>query len=257
MSTTTSIKVALEVSSLSKNYGGIFALADVSLTFRSGEVTAIVGDNGAGKSTLLKAICGALSPDSGEIRVKGEAVEFKSPNDARAVGVETVHQDLALANNLSVAQNMFLGREETVGVWPFKFLKKRAMNSKAFDTINGLSVNVPSPKAVVEELSGGQRQAIAIARATTWGNHVVLMDEPTAALGVTETSRVEGLIETLRDRNLCVVIVSHDLGQVFRVSDWIAVMRQGRLVAHVKTAETSGDELLALITGLKDNALRE
>lgn len=248
---------ALEVRNLSKHYGGIYALAEVSLAFRKGEVTAIVGDNGAGKSTLLKAICGALVPDSGQILVEGEEFEFRGPNDARQAGIETVHQDLALANNLSVAQNMFLGREEVSGIWPFKFLRTRSMNKKAFETINGLSVNVPSPQAMVEELSGGQRQAIAIARATTWGNHVVLMDEPTAALGVTETARVERLIATLRDRGLCVVIVSHDLGQVFRVSDRIAVMRQGRLVAHSVTAETTGDELLALITGLKETAGRE
>lgn len=248
---------ALEVRNLSKHYGGIYALAEVSLAFRKGEVTAIVGDNGAGKSTLLKAICGALVPDSGQILVEGKEFEFRGPNDARQAGIETVHQDLALANNLSVAQNMFLGREEVTGVWPFKFLRARSMNKKAFETINGLSVNVPSPQAMVEELSGGQRQAIAIARATTWGNHVVLMDEPTAALGVTETARVEGLITTLRERGLCVVIVSHDLGQVFRVSDRIAVMRQGRLVAHSVTAETTGDELLALITGLKETAGRE
>lgn len=248
---------ALEVRNLSKHYGGIYALAEVSLAFRKGEVTAIVGDNGAGKSTLLKAICGALVPDSGQILVEGKEFEFRGPNDARQAGIETVHQDLALANNLSVAQNMFLGREEVTGIWPFKFLRTRSMNNKAFETINGLSVNVPSPQAMVEELSGGQRQAIAIARATTWGNHVVLMDEPTAALGVTETARVEGLITTLRERGLCVVIVSHDLGQVFRVSDRIAVMRQGRLVAHSVTAETTGDELLALITGLKETAGRE
>ncbi|MEN9821793.1 MAG: hypothetical protein RLZ04_219 [Actinomycetota bacterium] len=247
---------ALEVRNLSKHYGGIYALADVSLAFRKGEVTAIVGDNGAGKSTLLKAICGALVPDSGDILVEGEPHSFKGPNDAREAGIETVHQDLALANNLTVSQNMFLGREETSGIWPFKFLRTRRMNQKAFDTINGLSVNVPSPQATVEELSGGQRQAIAIARATTWGNHVVLMDEPTAALGVTETARVEQLIVTLRDRGLCVVIVSHDLGQVFRVSDRIAVMRQGRLVANLVTADSSGDELLALITGLKETAGR-
>lgn len=248
---------ALEVRNLSKHYGGVYALAEVSLAFRKGEVTAIVGDNGAGKSTLLKAICGALVPDSGQILVEGKEFEFRGPNDARQAGIETVHQDLALANNLSVAQNMFLGREEVSGIWPFKFLRTRSMNKKAFETINGLSVNVPSPQAMVEELSGGQRQAIAIARATTWGNHVVLMDEPTAALGVTETARVERLITTLRERGLCVVIVSHDLGQVFRVSDRIAVMRQGRLVAHSVTAETTGDELLALITGLKETAGRE
>jgi ABC-type sugar transport system ATPase subunit len=246
----------LEVRNLSKNYGGIFALADVSLSFRAGEVTAIVGDNGAGKSTLLKAMCGALTPDTGKIIVEGREFEFRGPNDARQAGIETVHQDLALANNLSVAQNMFLGREEVTGFWPFKFLKTRSMNQKAYETINGLSVNVPSPQAVVEELSGGQRQAIAIARATTWGNYVVLMDEPTAALGVTETARVEQLIATLRDRGLCVVIVSHDLGQVVRVSDRVAVMRQGRLAAHLLTSQTSGDEILALITGLKEESRR-
>lgn len=247
---------ALEVRHLSKNFGSIYALADVSLTCRQGEVTAIVGDNGAGKSTLLKAMCGALVADSGEILVQGQVFAFSGPNDARRAGIETVHQDLALANNLTVAQNMFLGREEVIGVWPFKFLKTKAMNDKAHATIKGLSVNVPTPQAPVEKLSGGQRQAVAIARATTWGNYVVLMDEPTAALGVTETARVEELITTLRDKGLCVVIVSHDLGQVFRLSDRIAVMRQGRLVANRVTSETSGDELLALITGLKDGAAR-
>ena len=247
----------LEVKNLSKHYGGVYALADVSLSFREGEVTAIVGDNGAGKSTLLKAICGALVPDSGDILVRGLPFAFKGPNDAREAGIETVHQDLALANNLTVAQNMFLGREETSGFWPFKFLRARRMNQRAYETINSLSVNVPSSQATVEELSGGQRQAIAIARATTWGNLVVLMDEPTAALGVTETSRVERLITALRERGLCVVIVSHDLGQVFRVSDRIAVMRQGRLVAHLVTNDSSGDELLGLITGLKEGSGRE
>ena len=243
--------IALEVKNVSKSYGGVFALQNTSVKFNSGTVTAIVGDNGAGKSTLLKILCGAVLPDAGEIQVKGEKFEFRNPYEARQAGIETVHQDLALANNLNVTENMFLGREKVFKIWPFSFLRKRAMEAKATEIIASLSVNVPSMRKPVELLSGGQRQAIAIARATTWGNQVVLMDEPTAALGVTETLRVEELIQKLRASELAVVIVSHNLSQVFRVSDNVVVMRQGKVAALRKTSETTGDELIGLITGLK------
>ena len=236
--------IALEVKNVSKSYGGVFALQNASVQFSSGTVTAIVGDNGAGKSTLLKILCGTVLPDAGEIEVKGVRFEFRSPYEARQAGIETVHQDLALANNLNVTENMFLGREKVFKVWPFSFLRKKAMEAMAKEIMISLSVNVPSMRKPVELLSGGQRQAIAIARATTWGNRVVLMDEPTAALGVTETSK-------LRSSELPVVIVSHNLSQVFRVSDNVVVMRQGKVAALRKSTETSGDELIGLITGLK------
>ena len=242
--------IALEVKNINKSYGGVYALQNVSAQFSSGSVTAIVGDNGAGKSTLLKVLCGTVPPDAGEILIDGKVFEFKSPNEARRAGIETVHQDLALANNLNVSENMFLGRESVSKLWPFNFLKKKEMESEAMRIISSLSVNIPSMRDAVDLLSGGQRQAIAIARATTWGNQVILMDEPTAALGVTETSRVEELISKLRSKELAVVIVSHNLRQVFRISDSVVVMRQGQVAAIRKTSETNGDEVIRLITGL-------
>ena len=237
--------VALE--GISKAFGGLRALDDISLGVRAGEVLAVVGDNGAGKSTLMKVIAGVHPPTAGRITFDGAEVAPQRPADARALGIETVYQDLALVETQDTATNMFLGREMTT---PFGFLDRRAMRDRAERILSGVSVNVPSPRALVRRLSGGQRQAVAIGRATAFGARVVLMDEPTAALGVQETAKVLEIVRTLRTEGIAVVIVSHSLDQVLDVSDRVAVLRRGRLVDVVATAESSGEVLVGLITGV-------
>ena len=241
---------ALSLSSIKKRYGGVVALDGVSIDFPRNSITAIVGDNGAGKSTTLKIISGAEYPDSGEIHVNGQQVRFRAPEDARQAGIETVYQDLALANNLTAAENLFMGREEKWGIGGLAFLRQKKMQKMAEDIFESFSINVPSVKVPVSGLSGGQRQGVAIARAVNWGSDVVLLDEPTAALGVTETAKVEDVINGLREKGLTQVIVSHNLDQVFRLSDRIAVMRRGKLMANLETSRTDPQSVVALITGI-------
>ena len=240
----------LSVTGIRKRYGGVVALRDVSLDFPTGTLTAIVGDNGAGKSTLLKIISGAEQPDTGSIILHGEPRRFRSPEDARAAGIETVYQDLALADNLDAAQNLFMGRELTVGWGPLTFLRRRAMRRDTTGIIRRLNIKIPSVRIPVEHFSGGQRQGVAIARAMNWGHEVIVMDEPTAALGIAETARVEDLIGTLRERRLTIVVVSHNLDQVFRLADRIAVMRRGQLIEVLDAHRTDAQQLVSLITGL-------
>ncbi|WP_420620435.1 ATP-binding cassette domain-containing protein [Candidatus Poriferisocius sp.] len=242
--------VALSVSRIHKRYGGVVALRDVSLDFPTGTLTAIVGDNGAGKSTLLKVISGAEQPDAGQVVLHGEIRRFRSPLDARTAGIETVYQDLALADNLDAAQNLFMGRELKVGWGPLTFLRRRAMRRDTEQIIRRLNIKIPSVRIPVQHFSGGQRQGVAIARAMNWGNEVIIMDEPTAALGIAETARVEDLITTLRERNLTIVVVSHNLDQVFRLADRIAVMRRGQLIELLDAHSTDAQKLVSLITGL-------
>jgi len=241
---------ALRVCDVEKRYGGVQALAGISLGFPRGSITAIVGDNGAGKSTLLKIMSGAEHPDRGVVEVDGKPVRFHSPEDARDAGIETVYQDLALADNLTAAENFYLGRELKVGWGLLTFLRHRSMQQETERVIQQLGVRIPSVRVPVEGLSGGQRQGVAIARAVNWGSDVLLMDEPTAALGVSETTRVEEIIAGLRGRGLTQTIVSHNLDQVFRLADRIAVMRRGTLVDVVGARDVDAQHVVALITGL-------
>ena len=237
----------LRLADVRKRFGGIVALEGVSLTLKSGEITALVGDNGAGKSTLIKIIAGLYAADEGEILLEGRPADFAHAGAARDHGVEVVHQDLALAERQSVYMNLFLGREAVRGPW--RRLDKRFMARESAELLAGLDVRVPSVKIAVRNLSGGQRQGVAIARAARWARRLILLDEPTAALGVAETAKVESLIAGLRERRLAVLIVSHDLGQVFRLADRICVLRRGVQAGVYDKADVSENEIVAQITG--------
>jgi simple sugar transport system ATP-binding protein len=245
--TTTSPLVRLD--RVRKEFGGVVALQEVTLDITPGEIVALVGDNGAGKSTLIKMIAGVHQPTSGQIVLEGEAVRLTNPNDSRAHGIEVVFQDLALADQQPVYMNMFLGRELVRG--PLRRLDRDRMAAETQELLNELDVRIPSPHATIRDLSGGQRQGVAIGRATHWAERLVLMDEPTAALGVQETSRVEDIIMRMRERGRAILIVSHSLDQVFRISDRICVLRRGHQVGVRNTAETDGDEIVSMITGLR------
>ena len=239
----------LAVDDVSLSFGSVRALVDVSLTLREGEITALVGDNGAGKSTLVRCISGIHRPQSGTIALSGSDLHFKSPEDAREVGIETVHQNLALVEDLTVWQNLFLNRELVHRFGPFAVLDRRGMQRQAQEMVSTLAVNVPAVRSRVRRLSGGQRQAVAICRAAGFSSKLVIMDEPTAALGVQETARVEDLITKLRDDGHAVLLISHNFAQVMRLSDQVWVMRAGRCVGGRRTADTTGEEIVALITG--------
>jgi ABC-type sugar transport system ATPase subunit len=244
----------LSVEGVSKSFGAVVALHDATLRLPAGEITGLVGDNGAGKSTLVKIISGVLAPDSGSIEFLGRSANFASPADARERGVETVYQDLALAGNLAVWANLYLGRELTVGPQFLHILDKRAMLSKTNEILKRFMRNVPPIAESVELLSGGQRQVVAIARAGAWGSKLVLMDEPTAALGVAETKAVEEVIFELKRQGLTILIISHNLDQVFRITDGIWVMRRGRVIGYREKARTHPDEIVSMITGAAGSA---
>lgn len=242
-------EVILQANSITKSFGNVTALQDVSMYMRSGEITAIVGDNGAGKSTLIKCIAGVHAPDEGEIQIEGRPSRFSSPMEARRSGIETVYQNLALVDDLTIWQNLFLNREQVYRFGPFSFTARKEMRTAAGQMLARLEVNIPSINARVRRLSGGQRQAVAICRAAGWGSKIVIMDEPTAALGVRETRQVEELIRRLCDEGTAVLLISHNFDQVMRLSAQVWVMRSGRLVGGRRTTETSGSELVAMITG--------
>jgi simple sugar transport system ATP-binding protein len=232
-----------------KEFGAVVALEEVTLDVDAGDIVALVGDNGAGKSTIVKCIAGVYAPTAGQIVLQGQAVHFSSPLDARSQGIDVVFQDLALANLQPVYMNVFLGRELVKG--PLRRLDRDAMAAQTQALLDELDVRIDSPHKLTRDLSGGQRQGVAIARAVHWARRLVLMDEPTAALGVEETRRVEEQIRRLRDRGRAILIVSHSLDQVFRLADRICVLRRGRQVGVRRTAETTGDEIVAMITGLR------
>ena len=238
----------LSLSGIHKNFGGVTAIEDFSLDVRAGEIVALVGDNGAGKSTLVKIVAGVQPPTRGRdpYRRRGGAAERSRRRDAR--GIQVVYQDLALAERQPVYMNMFLGRELSV---PFLGkLRRGRMIAETEKLMSELDVRIPSATARVSDLSGGQRQGIAIARATHWASKLVLMDEPTAALGIAETEKVERIILGLKARALAILIVSHNLDQVFRLADRICVLRRGRQIG-VRDARTAGrNEIVAMITGL-------
>ena len=236
---------ALQLRGITKTFGHVIALAGVDLEARAGEVLAIVGDNGAGKSTLIKIISGVYRPDQGIMEVEGAAVAPGNPAEARRTGIATVIQDLALVEVLDVATNMFLGQFPRRG-W---FIDRAAMDSESRAFLDGLGVTVSSVRSQVGMLSGGQRQIIAIARAMRAGGKVVLLDEPTAALGVRETGQAARLIRSLRDQGCAVICVSHDMSFVFDLADRIQVMRLGRVAGVRQASATTRDEIVGLITG--------
>jgi D-xylose transport system ATP-binding protein len=236
----------LELRDISKSFGSVQALSDVDFEVRSGEVMALVGDNGAGKSTLIKCIAGINPLDSGEVFFDGKPVSLSGPRDAARLGIEIVYQDLALCDNLDVVQNMFLGRETHD---QFYRLRDAPMEQRAAETLKTLSVTtIGSIRQPVSSLSGGQRQSIAVARAVLWNSRLVILDEPTAALGVAQTRQVLDLVKRLGDQGLAVVIVSHNLGDVFEVADRITVLRLGRVVKVYETAKTNQQEIVGAIT---------
>jgi fructose transport system ATP-binding protein len=242
----------LQARGIVKRFGHVTALSGADFDLYANEVAAVIGDNGAGKSTLIKVLSGALLPDEGEIRLDGELVHFRSPLDARRAGIETVYQDLAMAPALDIAQNLFLGRElrrrGPLGI-VLRMLDKRAMRKQAREALSELKIGVQSLRVPVENLSGGQRQGVAVARAAAWGRRVVIMDEPTAALGVKETGQVIELIKRVRERGLPVILISHDMPHVFELADRIHIMRLGKTVAVVTSKTHTMSEAVAIMTG--------
>jgi fructose transport system ATP-binding protein len=242
----------LEARHLVKRYGHVVALNGADFELYPGEITAIIGDNGAGKSTLIKALSGAIQPDEGEIRLDGAPITFRAPLDARRAGIETVYQELAVAPALDIAENIFLGRElrrRGVAGRLLRTLDKRRMRREAARHFSELKIGVPSIGQAVENLSGGQRQGVAVARAAAWGRRLVIMDEPTAALGVKETRQVLDLILRVRESGLPVILISHDMPHVFELADRIQIMRLGRRVAVVTPHTHSMPEAVAIMTG--------
>jgi ABC-type sugar transport system ATPase subunit len=235
----------LELKGISKFYAALRALSEVDFTIYSGEIQALVGDNGAGKSSLVKVISGAHQADEGEIFFKGKPVTITGPDDAFGLGIATVYQDLALVGTRDVAHNLFIGREPTRR----GMVDRSRMVAEARQVIQMLNVDIPSVDALVAKLSGGQRQAVAIGRAVHEGRSILLLDEPTAALGVKESHQMLTLIETLREQQKAVVIVSHNLLHVFRIADRITVIRAGRIVGTRYKSETTADEIVKMITG--------
>jgi simple sugar transport system ATP-binding protein len=242
---------AIEAISVTKSYGQVRALRSASFEALSGEVTALVGDNGAGKSTLVKCLAGSIQPDEGEIRVAGKPMTLTGPQQATALGIETVYQDLALAPDLDAAANVFLGRELRRARVLHNHAEMRRRTARSFAEL-GVGV-VQDLRVPVASFSGGQRQSVAIARAAMWARTAILMDEPTAALGVIQTQKVLELITRVRDRGLAVVFISHNLPQVLEVADRIEVMRLGARVARFRRGEADVDRLIAAISGAYTN----
>jgi len=236
----------LQLRGISKSFGSVQALTDVDFEVRRGEVMALVGDNGAGKSTLIKCVAGIHGADSGEILFDGKPVHISSPKDAGRLGIEIVYQDLALCDNLDVVQNMYLGREERDWLWR---LKEPLMEQRTAETLRSLSVTtIRSIRQPVASLSGGQRQSVAVAKAVQWNSKVVILDEPTAALGVAQTRQVLDLVKRLADQGLAVVLISHNLNDVFEVATRITVLRLGRDVGVYEREQTTQQEVVQAIT---------
>jgi D-xylose transport system ATP-binding protein len=236
----------LEIRGISKSFGSVQALTDVDFEVRDGEVMALVGDNGAGKSTLIKCIAGIHGYDDGDVYFDGKPVHIHGPKDSAKLGIEVVYQDLALCDNLDVVQNMYLGRE--VHDWLFR-LNEPAMEQSTAETLRSLAVTtIRSIRQPVASLSGGQRQSVAVAKAVQWNSRLVILDEPTAALGVAQTEQVLALVKRLAERGLAVVLVSHNLHDIFEVATWITVLRLGRVVGVYERAKTTQQEVVHAIT---------
>lgn len=241
----------LELRHINKSFGAVRALQDVNFCVYPNEIVGLVGDNGAGKSTLVKIISGVETADSGEMSFDGKPVQIRHPEDAHRLGIETLYQNLAMINNLDVVSNMFLGRE-LVQVWPLgliKVLRNKEMERETQRILSQLKINFGSVREKVEVMSGGQRQAIALGRAVGWGKRLVLLDEPTAALGVREANQALELIRRLKDQNISAVIISHNLEHVFSVVDRIVVLRQGIVRGERSAHNMDGNEIVSLITG--------
>ena len=246
------VRPILSARGLTKRFGHVTAVDGADLDLLPGEVLGLIGDNGAGKSTLIKMLAGAIAPDEGTILVDGRAVRFGSPPDARRAGIETVYQDLAVSPALDVVTNMFLGREiRRAGPAGslFRMIDHRAMREATQSHLIDLGIKLSSVNQSVETLSGGQRQALAVARAAAWGQRVIIMDEPTAALGVTQSRQVLDLVRRVRDRGQSVILISHSLPDVFGVADRLAIMRLGRRVADLPTAKTTMEEVVSIMVG--------
>ena len=237
---------------IQRRFGAVVALADATIELNRHEVLGLVGDNGAGKSTLLKILSGVLLADSGAISIEGKPVQIRRAQDAMAAGIETVYQDLALVDTMNAYQNVYLGREELSKNWLLRMLDlvdDRAMRARSREVLDALAVKIPAIGASVKGMSGGQRQCLAIARAILWGRRIVILDEPTAALGVRETAQVLEVIRDLRKHDVSVIVVSHNMQQLMTVADRITVMRLGRTIATRVVRDTAVSEIVGLITG--------
>ncbi|MFO1173894.1 MAG: ATP-binding cassette domain-containing protein [Paracoccaceae bacterium] len=245
-------RIILETRGLTKHYGGVHALIDANFQLRDGEHVAVVGDNGAGKSTFVRQITAVEQRTSGEVLFDGQPVSFTGPLEAREAGIETVFQNLALADDLDVPSNLYLGRE--IVRWnlgPFSVLDRRAMREATRRALEQTGVKIPDITNTIRNMSGGQRQCVAIARAAAFASKLIIMDEPTAALGVQETAQVEHIIRALKERGVPLILISHNLRQVFDLVDRIIVFRRGRIVASLNKDETDGNDIVSYITGVK------
>jgi fructose transport system ATP-binding protein len=248
--------IILETKGLTKHYGGVQALNDANFVLLKGEHVAIMGDNGAGKSTFVRQITGVETRTRGTVIFQGTEVNFAGPLDAREAGIETVFQTLALADDLNVPDNLFLGREITKFnfLGPFRILNYKAMREATLAGLEKTGVKIPTIKNTIANMSGGQRQCVAIARTATFASKLTIMDEPTAALGVQETAQVENIVRTLKEQGESLILVSHNMRQVFDLVDRIVVFRRGRMVADLKVEDTDGQDVVAYITGAKTGA---
>ena len=242
----------LETKDLTKHYGGVHALEGANFVLRKGEHVAIVGDNGAGKSTFVRQITGVEQRTSGKIWFDGKEVEFENPLRAREAGIETVFQNLALADDLDVPSNLFLGREKIRwNLGPFSILDRKGMREATIKALERTAVKIPNLSNTIRNMSGGQRQCVAIARTATFASKMIIMDEPTAALGVQETAQVENIIRALKEQGESLILISHNMRQVFELVDRVVVFRRGRIVANLNKEETSARDIVAYITGAK------
>jgi len=250
--------IILKTENLTKHYGGVHALVDANFEMKKGEHVAIMGDNGAGKSTFVRQITGVEQRTSGKVWLYGDEVNFAGPLDAREAGIETVFQTLALADDLDVPDNLFLGREKTKFDWlvPFRFLDYKAMRQATMEGLERTGVKIPNIRNTIQNMSGGQRQCVAIARTATFASRLTIMDEPTAALGVQETAQVENIIRTLKKAGEPLILVSHNMRQVFDLVDRIVVFRRGRICANldIKNGDHTGEDVVSYITGAKTGA---
>jgi ribose transport system ATP-binding protein len=239
----------LRVEGLSKRFGPVVALDQVSFEVGAGEVLGLLGDNGAGKSTLVKLLSGSLEPTAGRIWFDGRSVRFESPAEAKALGIETVYQDLSLCPNVDTVANFFMGRELTRNVVGLRFLRERAMQAETERALADIGTEIPSVRTAVEHLSGGQRQAIELCRFVHWGGRLVLLDEPFAALGVAQTRRGLELVEEIKRRGVAIIVITHNILHAFQVADRIVVLRHGRVTGERTVRSTSPEEIVSLITG--------